>query len=54
MEARTGYTYEYSANKGGDFNYTIKNASGNLVQWEDLDDLSRRNIENQFNFDKKK
>ena len=51
--SKEGYTYDYTATKGGDFNYTIRNTSGKLVQWEDLDEISRRNIENEFNFDKK-
>jgi hypothetical protein len=48
----SGYVYSYDARKDGTFDYTIKNQEGRQLRWEDLDDLSRRNIENQFNFDR--
>ena len=48
---KEGYTYEYTATKGGDFRYTIRDSSGNLTTWDELDDLSKRNIEKEFNFD---
>jgi len=46
--SREGYTYEYSANKGGDFSYTIKDQQGNLVEWDDLDDIAKFNITPQY------
>lgn len=47
-----GYVYSYEATKDGNFNYTIKNQDGRHLRWEDLDDMSKSNIERQFNFDK--
>tara|TARA_R110002020_G_scaffold465194_2_gene686463 strand:- start:901 stop:2721 length:1821 start_codon:yes stop_codon:yes gene_type:complete len=45
---KQNYKFNYDANSSGDFSYSINDKEGNNVNWGDLDNIAKSNLQNQF------